>query len=757
MEKKTFQNKPVFNKTAIDVLNKRYLFKDDDGNILESPADMLWRVAINIAQAEKYYINRFRAEDYENDSYIADSILDKTKEFYEMMAKLEFLPNSPTLMNAGRELQMLSACFVLPIEDSMESIFQTLKDTALIHKSGGGTGFSFSNLRPSDDTVKSTSGISSGPISFMEVYDKMTDVVKQGGTRRGASMSILRIDHPDIMDFIKVKSDLSKLTNFNLSIAITDSFMEAVENDTDYDIINPRNKRTVTQYNARKVFKQIVKQAWTSGEPGLIFIDEVNRMNPTKHHCKIEATNPCGELPLEPYNSCNLGSINVSKFLDTNNQIDYDRLGKVVDLAVNFLDNVIDMNKYPLDIIGETTKLYRKIGLGIMGFADMLMKMKIPYTSKEALDIADTLMEFVNQRAYLYSVKLGEKRGVYPAYDENLIDDSSIKFHKPCRNAVRTTIAPTGTISILAGCSSGIEPIFSLAFVRRIMDDDEFFEVNPIFNEISKIHDFHGSHIIKQIAKEGTVKNIDEIPDKHKLYLESAHDISPESHVKMQATFQKHVDNSISKTINFSKDATEEDVRDAYLMAYKMGCKGITIYRDGCRNNQVLNIGDSENEKESIIEKRIKKNRPKILKGSTYEYETGCGKIFVTINEDEENKAFEIFSTIGKAGGCASSNCEAIGRLTSLALRSGQTLEPIIKQLSGIRCHMPFGFGDNTVLSCSDAIAKAMKFHFENHQGNDKIEIVNTNGGGACPECGGALSHEGGCIQCYNCGYSACG
>jgi len=737
---------PYFNETAIDVLNKRYLSKDEEGNVIESPSDMLLRVAYNIAQAEGNYEKKNKKRQ----------ITKRTKQFYEMMAKLEFLPNSPTLMNAGKELQMLSACFVLPIEDSMDSIFQTIKDTALIHKSGGGTGFSFSNLRPSNDLVKSTSGISSGPLSFMEVFDKATDVVKQGGTRRGASMAILRIDHPDIMDFIKVKSDLNKLTNFNLSIAITDVFMEAVKNDTDYDIINPRNNEVVSQYNARKVFKQIVKQAWLSGEPGMVFIDEINRMNPTNHHSKIEATNPCGEIPLEPYNSCNLGSINVSKFLDGNNEIDYERLGEVVDLGVNFLDNVIDMNNYPLKIIEDTTKLYRKIGLGIMGFADMLMKMEIPYSSKKAIEIADTLMDFINRRAYLYSIELGNKRGVYPAYNEDLIDEFSIPLHKPCRNAVRTTIAPTGTISILAGCSSGIEPIFSLAFVRNIMDDDEFFEVNPVFNEISKINGFYDAYIIRQLAKDGTVKHIDGIPDEHKLYMESAHDITPESHVKMQSTFQKHIDNSISKTINFSKDATEDDVRDAYLMAYEMKCKGITIYRDGCRKNQVLNIGESSDEKEKVVEKRIKKNRPKILNGSTIQLETGCGKIYITINEDEDGNVFEVFNSIGKAGGCSACQSESIGKLISLAFRSGQSPESIIKQLIGISCHRPFGFGDNTILSCSDAIAKALKKYIELKNGIEiEIEKKETSGGN-CPECGGSVVFESGCQTCHSCGWSAC-
>ena len=650
-------------------------------------------------------------------------------------------------------------CFCLPISDSMDSIFETLKNTAMIHKSGGGTGFNFSKLRPANDLVNSTKGVSSGPLSFISVFDGATEVISQGGSRRGANMGILRIDHPDIMDFIKVKSDLTKLTNFNLSIAITDVFMEAVKNNTDYDIINPRNKEVVSQFNARKVFKQIIKQAWTSGEPGLIFIDEANRYNPTPQIGEYETTNPCGEqLLLVDHKtgggeSCNLGSINVATCINKYNNIDYEKLMRLVETSVHFLDNVIDVNLFPLPAIEKLTKDTRKIGLGIMGFSDMLLKLGIPYSSNKAVEIANELMSFINKKAYEYSIELGKTRGVYPVYKTPI----HIEFNEPCRNAARTTIAPTGTISILANCSSGIEPIFSLAFVRRIMDNNEFFEVNPVFEKVAKENRFYSDKVIKQLADEGTVHNIKEIPENFKKYFESAHDILPHEHIAMQATFQKHVDSSISKTINFSKTATEEDVEKAYLLAYKSKCKGITIYRDGCRQNQVLNIG-SEEKQEIVKEKRIKKNRPKLLKGSTYEYMTGCGKIFITINEDSDGNAFEMFSTIGKAGGCASSNCEAIGRLTSLALRSGQTLEPIIKQLSGIRCHMPLGFGDNVVLSCSDAIAQAMKFHFENQEGNHKIEIVDNAGagGGACPDCGGSVSYESGCQTCHLCGWSAC-
>jgi ribonucleoside-diphosphate reductase alpha chain len=681
----------------------------------------------------------------------------------------------------------------------MDSIFETIKNTALIHKAGGGTGFSFSNLRPSNDLVKSTSGVSSGPISFMKVFDSATEVISQGGRRRGANMGVLRVDHPDILDFISIKSDLNKLNNFNLSIAITDVFMYAVEHNEKYNIINPRNNEVVTQYDAREVFDKIVEQAWLSGEPGLIFIDEANRHNQTPHIGKYETTNPCGEQLLITDHktgggeSCNLGSINVSKFITSDMTIDYDSLKDTIYSSVCFLDNVIDMNNFPLPSIEKMTKKSRKIGLGIMGFADLLVKLHIPYSSKKALSLADELMEFINKEAYEYSIILGKERGVYPVYKKH----HQLTMNEPCRNAARTTIAPTGTISILTNCSSGIEPIFSYAFVRRIMDDQEFFEVNPVFNEISKINNFYSDDVIKQLANDGTVKHIDGIPNEFKEFLESTHDISPEAHIAMQATFQKHVDSSISKTINFSKDATKEDVKKAYLLAYKSGCKGITIYRDGSRQNQVLNIGEGDGEKilfdiessdshtnittpidskdytvkvndsivyemkngvESII--RSKKDRPLLLNGSTYEMETGCGKIFVTINSDN-GVIFENFNTIGKAGGCAASQCEAIGRLISLALRSGQQPEQIVKSLVGISCHKPFGFGDKKVLSCADAIAKAFIVHIDNSENEEIKEIVKKemgmNSSGACPECGGIFEHEGGCGVCRVCGYSQCG
>lgn len=733
---------PLFSENAVTVLERRYLKKDETGAVVEEPKDMLWRVAWTIAEGEK--------------KFTPDADTKKlASEFYEMMAKLEFLPNSPTLMNAGRELGQLSACFVLPIEDSMESIFEAVKQTALIHKSGGGTGFSFSRIRPSSDLVHSTSGISSGPLSFMSVFDCATETIKQGGTRRGANMAILRVDHPDIMDFIKIKADLTKLQNFNLSVALTDDFMAALKTDDDYDLINPRNNEVVKRQNARKVFKQVIKQAWLSGEPGVIFIDRLNADNPTPKVGAIESTNPCGEQPLLPHESCNLGSVNLAQMV-TDGKIDFDKLAKTVSRAVHFLDNVVDINNYPLPIIAEQTKANRKIGLGVMGFADLLLLLETPYSSQKARDLATEIMAFVDKTAYETSIELAEKRGAFPNFPESTYGTENPTV--PVRNATRTTIAPTGTISILAGCSSGVEPIFALAFVRRVMDDDELFEVNPIFAEIARKNNFYSKSIIKKIAHNGSCHNLDEIPEKFRTFFESAHDIAPIDHIEIQSAFQKYTNNAVSKTINFAHDATVDQVEKAYLMAYEKGCKGLTIYRDGCRENQVLNIGKTDTKPTADTGKPTKRDRPQSLVGRTYQMTTGCGPLYVTINDDDRGLSFELFNTIGKAGGCAASQSEAIGRLVSLAWRSGQQPEPIIKQLIGISCHKPAGFGENRVTSCADAIAQAIREHTEKNNGkrNQELHDETNMAFGACPECGGVVEHEGGCMVCHTCGYSEC-
>ncbi|MBN2331551.1 MAG: vitamin B12-dependent ribonucleotide reductase [Deltaproteobacteria bacterium] len=734
---------PTLADNAQTVLERRYLKKDDQGKVLEKAADMLWRVARTIAAGERTY----------NPAADVDTL---AKAFYELMANLDFLPNSPTLMNAGRELGQLSACFVLPVDDSMESIFEAVKHTALIHKSGGGTGFSFSRIRPKNDVVHSTKGISSGPISFMTVFDSATETIKQGGTRRGANMAILRVDHPDIMDFIKVKSDLSVLHNFNLSVAITEEFMQAVETDSDYNLLNPRDGQIIRKQNALKIFRQLVKQAWLSGEPGIVFLDRINADNPTPKVGMIESTNPCGEQPLLPYESCNLGSINLAHMV-TDGAIDYEKLGKTVDLAVHFLDNVVDINCYPLPEIEKNTKDNRKIGLGVMGYADLLLQLELPYSSLEARQTAEQLMAFIDERALAASIRLAEERGAFPNFPESIYGQRNPAV--PVRNATRTTIAPTGTISIIAGCSSGVEPLFAVAFIRRVMDDDEFFEVNPIFARMAKEHNFYTPEILKKIAHNGSVHGIDDVPVKYRQIFETAHDISPKDHIATQAAFQKYTNNAVSKTINFAHDATVEEVEEAFIQAYKMGCKGVTIYRDGCRENQVLNIGKTDRKQAvmPVAETPIKRDRPRVLTGHTYQMTTGCGPLYVTINVDEQGCQFELFNTIGKAGGCAASQCEAIGRLVSLAWRSGLSAESMVKQLIGISCHKPFGFGDNKVTSCADAIAQAIRLHLEQCNGCRDESLNSENPGfGACPECGGVVEHEGGCMVCHACGYSEC-
>lgn len=736
---------PKFKENAITVLNKRYLIKDQNGTPLETPKDMLWRVAKTVAAGDLGH----------NPSA---PIAELAHEFYEMMASFDFLPNSPTLMNAGRELGQLSACFVLPVEDSMESIFEAVKQTALIHKSGGGTGFSFSRIRPHNDVVHSTKGVSSGPLSFMSVFDCATETIKQGGTRRGANMAILRVDHPDIMDFIKVKADLNQLNNFNLSVAITDEFMEAVKNDSEYALINPRDGEVVKKQSATKVFRQIVKQAWLSGEPGVVFIDRINAKNPTPAAGMIESTNPCGEQPLLPHESCNLGSINLSNMINDEGKINYAKLGKTVEKAVHFLDNVIDINRYPLPEIDRVTKKNRKIGLGVMGFADMLALMGHSYSSPEAIEIAEEVMHFIDKKALDYSIKLGEARGAFPNFPESIYGRQNAAV--PVRNATRTTIAPTGTLSILAGCSSGVEPLFAISFIRRVMDNTEMIEVNPVFEHIAKKNGFYSPELLRKISNKGSIQGVEEIPLKYRQVFETAHDISPKNHIDIQAAFQKNTNNAVSKTINFGPDATIDDVQEAYLLAYDLNCKGITIYRDGCRANQVLSTESTTTQVQKTAtepQKPVKRDRPRSLVGKTYQMATGCGQMYVTINEDNQKHQFELFNFVGKAGGCAASQCEAIGRLVSLAWRSGMAPEPIIKQLIGISCHKPVGFGAQKVMSCADAIAQAVRQHMEAQNGvKDDSLTDDTMSFGACPECGGPIEHEGGCCVCRSCGYSEC-
>jgi len=737
-------NEPQLTNNALTVLERRYLKRNEQGQVLEQPADMFRRVAHAVAGGENLFEQGQDAAALE-------------EEFYRLLTSLEFLANSPTLMNAGRELGQLSACFVLPVEDSMESIFEAIKNTALIHKSGGGTGFSFSRIRPVNDVVLSTKGVSSGPISFMKVFDAATETIKQGGTRRGANMGILRVDHPDIMDFIMAKGDQTVLTNFNISVGLTETFMEAVEAGGSYDIINPRDGKIVKQMDAGKVFERIVEMAWTNGEPGMVFLDRLNRDNPTPHVGDIEATNPCGEQPLLPYESCNLGSINLARMVTADGQVDWDKLRQTVKLATRFLDNVIEINKYPLEQIREMTRANRKIGLGIMGWADMLVLLKLAYSDIEAVELGEQLMGFITQESREASRQLAKERGSFPNFAGSSYD---LAGEKALRNATCTTIAPTGTISIIANSSSGIEPIFAVSYVRQVLDNDVLVEVHPLFEKIAKERGFYSAELMKDIAKHGTIKDFEQIPADVRRVFVTAHDITPEDHIRMQAAFQKHTDNAVSKTVNFPHTATRDQVAEVYLMAYRQGCKGVTIYRDGSRDMQVLSLAKSSEPQaipgvpaESGKSSR-KRERPRSLSGSTYQMETGCGPLYVTINRDDSG-LFELFTTMGKAGGCAASQCEAIGRLVSLAWRSGGQARQTVKQLIGITCHKPAGFGPNRVTSCADAVAKAIQMHMLSETDSESKVSFKANSG-ACPDCGGPVEHEGGCCVCHACGYSEC-
>lgn len=725
---------------SLKVLEKRYLKKDEEGRVIETPEELFRRVSALVASVDSLYGLPARETE---------------EEFYEMMTSLYFLPNSPTLMNAGRRLGQLSACFVLPIEDSMESIFDAVKNAAIIHKSGGGTGFSFSRLRPSGDVVGSTKGVSSGPVSFMTVFDAATEAVKQGGTRRGANMGLLRVDHPDIIDFIKCKDENTRLNNFNISVGLTSEFMKAFIEDREYELINPRTKKPQKKLKAKEVFDLIVNHAWKNGEPGIVFLDRLNEGNPTPAVGEIESTNPCGEQPLLPYESCNLGSINLAKMVK-GNVVDWERLKEITWRAVHFLDNVIDVNKYPLPEIERLTKANRKIGLGVMGWADMLIQLGIPYNSQEALTLAEKVMSFIRDEGRKASIKLAEERGVFPNYKGSIYDG---RF--PLRNATITTIAPTGTLSIIAGCSSGIEPLFAVSFVRNVMEGTKLIEVNPYFEKVAKERGFWSRELMERIAEVGTIKDFEEIPQDIKAIFLTAHDITPSDHVRMQAAFQKYVDNAVSKTVNFPHNATPDDVREVYLLAYKLGCKGVTVYRDGSREEQVLSTGKtkrliSSGHDTNLSGKIVPRKRPEVIRGSTRLIKTGCGNIYVTINEDEKGHLFELFTSMGKAGGCAASQAEAIGRLVSLAFRSNIDPLEVVKQLKGISCHQQTWSNGGKILSCADAIAKAIEKYNQkggNGKGNDSpIMLI-----GACPECGGSVEHEGGCVVCHNCGFTKCG
>ncbi|MGI8499027.1 MAG: vitamin B12-dependent ribonucleotide reductase [Gemmatimonadaceae bacterium] len=828
----------TLSRNAITVLEKRYLIKDNSGKPTESPEDLFWRVATVVANADRRYGASERA---------AETV---AEEFYRLMFERRFEPNSPTLMNAGRPLGQLSACFVLPVHDALSNgqngIYDTLRSMALIHQSGGGTGFSFSRLRPAGSMVRSTTGVASGPISFMKLYDASTDAVKQGGTRRGANMGILRVDHPDIMQFITCKEELTQVTNFNISVAVTAKFMAAVSAGESYELVDPSTNEVVGQLDARSVWDRMIEGAWRTGEPGCFFIDEANRHNPVPHLGSYEATNPCGEQPLLAYDVCNLGSINVGWYVK-DGKMDWSALRRDIHLSVHFLDNIIDVNKYPLPEIDALSKRIRRIGFGIMGFADALVRLGIEYSSPQGVDFGRELQRFVDVESKRESDRLANERGPFPEWarsiwgpDETCARDEKGNRVRPMqllRNCNVNTIAPTGTISIIAGCSSGIEPLFAVAFMRNqagaMMPD-----VNEDFVAVAKREGWYSGELMERIAREGHI-HFAEVPERWQRVFVTAHDISPEWHVRMQAAFQENCDSAISKTTNFPHAATRDDVRAIYELAYGLRCKGVTVYRDGSRDNQVLSTGATDRakaertaasvsgsaaaapeskreigelvgaiaEKDNEIvrlrqalydseaenaQRRAKRSRPDMLRGSTRRIETPLGTMYVNITEDDRGQPFEVFITLGKAGGAAMADVEAMGRLISLALRSGIPIMELHRQLRGIASDRPIGLGPHKVLSVPDAIGIAIEGWWREKQGvqQELLQDPSQKSGGApareqlaasspragqqpqqaldfgahneafmgtCPDCGSQLEYAEGCVKCHVCGFAECG
>lgn len=734
---------PRLGSNALRVLQARYLLKDSSGQVVETAEQMFQRVAASVAAAEA----RYGATTTEQRRWAVA--------FEECMRSLDFLPNSPTLMNAGTDLQQLSACFVLPVEDSMEGIFTSVKHTALIHKSGGGTGFSFARVRPKNDRVKSTHGVSSGPVSFMAVFDAATETVRQGGRRRGANMAILRVDHPDILEFIAAKRENQRLNNFNLSVALTDSFMTAVANDAAYDLVNPRSGEAAGSLRATDVFRHIVEGAWRNGEPGVVFIDRMNRDNPTPAVGAIESTNPCGEQPLLPYESCNLGSINLARFATGPlgaARVDEDRLRDVVSIAMRFLDDVVDVNRYPLPEIESMTLANRKVGLGVMGFADLLIAMGIPYDSFDAAAVAEAVMRVVNEAAVEASEALAAERGAFPNFDAS---EFAARGWPPRRNATVTTVAPTGSISIIAGASGGVEPVFALAFKRHVLDGTAMTEIHPLFEAVARREGFYSDALIEQVAHAGRVGDLEAVPERWRAVFQTAHEVSPDGHVRIQAAFQRHTENAVSKTVNLAHDATPEDVGRVFRMAFDAGCKGVTVYRDGSRDAQVLSAGTATSDAPAT--RRGPSPRPETLTGRTVRMMTGCGNLYVTTNEGAAGP-FELFAHIGKTGGCAASQTEAIGRLVSLALRSGVDPAAVAKQLRGVRCPFPSSNRGHRVLSCADAIGQVLDGLAT---ATEAPEAVVTGGraerlAGNCIDCGHVLEFESGCVVCRACGFTRC-
>ena len=815
---------------ARTVLEKRYLVKDKSGKAVETPEDMFWRVATVVAEADR----RYGASDKD--------VYGTAVQFYELMTQRRFEPNSPTLMNAGRPLGQLSACFVLPVADALsngtDGIYDTLTSMALIHQSGGGTGFSFSRLRPSGSMVRSTTGVASGPVSFMKLYDASTEAVKQGGTRRGANMGILRVDHPDVLDFISCKEDLTQVVNFNISVGITRKFMDALKADGEYELVHPSTGNVVGTLKAKDVWDKMIVGAWRTGEPGVFFIDEANKYNPVPHLGAYEATNPCGEQPLLAYDVCNLGSVNIGIYAN-NGSMDWDALRADIRLSTHFLDNIIDVNKYPLPAIDALSKKIRRIGLGVMGFADALIKLGIRYDSPEGVEFGRRVMEFLDVEGKAQSELMAKQRGAFPEWAQSIWGPDATCARDEAGNRIRpmqllrncnvTTVAPTGTISIIAGCSSGLEPLFAVAFMRNqagVMMPD----VNEDFVAMAKAGGWYSDELMERIAKTGTITH-PEVPAKVKEIFRTANEIPAEWHIRMQAAFQLHCDSAISKTTNFAHTATQDDVRTIYELAYELDCKGVTVYRDGSRDGQVLSTGatagaaakrkgdnaadtselvelkehiseiEMENERlkkllfESEAEnlnRRMKRSRPGSLRGTTIRKETPLGVMFVNITEDEKGQPFEVFINLGKAGGSAMADAEALGRMLSLALRSGIPMMEIHKQLRGISSDRAVGLGPHKVLSMPDAVGQALYEWWQDKQGvqQDLLSSQSTqqttpasaqvpvpvmvlaNSGqaqmerntrdtgefiGSCPDCGSQLEYAEGCVKCHTCGFSECG
>ena len=732
---------PSLNQNASLVLAKRYLRKDGDGKPMESEQQLFWRVAQAIASQEsKYKKSSWKAKEL-------------ARAFYDLMISFKFLPNSPTLMNAGTDLGQLAACFVIPVGDSMDEIFDAVKHAALIHKSGGGTGFSFSRLRPTNSRVGSTGGVASGPVSFMRIFNTATEQVKQGGTRRGANMGILRVDHPDILEFIRCKEREGDLNNFNISVALTEAFMQAVELDAEYDLIAPHSKDSKGTLKAREVFSILVQKAWESGDPGIIFLDRINRDNPTPALGDIESTNPCGEQPLLPYEACNLGSLNLALLKnESGDGVDWDELGRVVRLGVRFLDNVIDASVYPLDRITEMVRGNRKIGLGIMGFADLLYQLGIPYDSQEALKLAEKIMDFIQAESKAASKELAQERGPFPNFEGSVFAQ---RKQGPFRNATTTTIAPTGTLSILAGCSSGIEPLFALSFARHVMDGEKLVESNPYFEAAVKAAECYSPKLMEEVAGKGSIAHLSYIPEDIRRIFVTAMDIEPEWHLKMQAAFQKYTDNAVSKTVNLPNCATQEDIWKIYWMAYDQGCKGVTVYRDGCKSAQVLCTGAGAGKDKAGERPQSKvRQRPDVCYGFTQKVRTGYGDLYLTVNE-VDGKPFEVFATIGKSGRSITAKAEAIGRLVSLALRSGVDVAEVVGQLKGIGGENPVFQKKGLLLSLPDSVAWVLEHRYM--QGRGRAEDFASMTQPACPECDSELVFEEGCYVCKSCGFTKCG